>query len=441
MKKDGISFKQWCEENNKEFLLDMWDYDNNIVSPDAISKGTHNKFLFRCCDNKNHQSKAISLDKVTQQKTYGSRFFKCIECNSFSQWCIDNDRTDLLDRWDYELNDKKPTEVTYKSNLKYWFKCPCGKHESELSDIQYVTSGRNNTIPCKKCNSFAQWCIDNFGEDHLNKIWRKENKKSPWEVSFRSRYRATFQCLKNEKHIYQQTLSHYVDKPGSCAYCQKIKVHRNESVGFIYPETIDLWSDKNKKTPYDYSQQSSKKVWLKCKNNKHEDYYTVLYSAVNHNFRCPQCSKIKTNSELERKVFDYCSKQLGYDIVTENNCSISPINPITKSKMFYDNEIAVNNDKLIIEVHGEQHYKITGFHKMKSDHNFKTNGIESSPEDFFKDQQYRDKYKKDYAISHGYYYLEIPYWTEKDEKYKELIDNKIEEILSKQSNQKISQNN
>lgn len=44
--------------------------------------------------------------------------------------------------------------------------------------------------------------------------------------------------------------------------------------------------------------------------------------------------------------------------------------------------------------------------------------------------QYRDKLKKEYALSHGYEFLIIPYWTELDDFYKTLIDNKIAEILS-----------
>ena len=39
-------------------------------------------------------------------------------------------------------------------------------------------------------------------------------------------------------------------------------------------------------------------------------------------------------------------------------------------------------------------------------------------------------YKKQYALSQGYYYLEIPYWTESDESYKTLIDEKIKSILT-----------
>ena len=44
--------------------------------------------------------------------------------------------------------------------------------------------------------------------------------------------------------------------------------------------------------------------------------------------------------------------------------------------------------------------------------------------------QYKDDLKRNYAIEQGYHYLAIPYWTEKDQSYKQLIDNKIHEILS-----------
>ena len=46
---------------------------------------------------------------------------------SFKQWCEDSNRHDLLDRWDYELNDFGPDDVTYKSEKRIWFKCPTGR--------------------------------------------------------------------------------------------------------------------------------------------------------------------------------------------------------------------------------------------------------------------------------------------------------------------------
>ena len=53
-----------------------------------------------------------------------------------------------------------------------------------------------------------------------------------------------------------------------------------------------------------------------------------------------------------------------------------------------------------------------------------------TPEEEFNVRQEYDTYKKNYAIAHGYNYLVIPYWSEKDEKYKEIIDSKIEEIVT-----------
>ena len=51
-----------------------------------------------------------------------------------------------------------------------------------------------------------------------------------------------------------------------------------------------------------------------------------------------------------------------------------------------------------------------------------------SKEDALKERQWLDEYKKQYALSQGYYYLEIPYTAEKDDEYKQLIDDKINEI-------------
>lgn len=89
--------------------------------------------------------------------------------------------------------------------------------------------------------------------------------------------------------------------------------------------------------------------------------------------------------------------------------------------MPYDNEIL--ELKLIIEVNGEQHYKPTQFIKL----NAKRNGV--SIEEQFKERQYKDNYKKQYALSHGYSFLEIPYTSIDNDEYKKMIDDKINEII------------
>ena len=51
-------------------------------------------------------------------------------------------------------------------------------------------------------------------------------------------------------------------------------------------------------------------------------------------------------------------------------------------------------------------------------------------EELLAELQWRDEYKKQYALSQDYYYIAIPYWTEQDESYKTLIDQKIQSILT-----------
>lgn len=99
-------------------------------------------------------------------------------------------------------------------------------------------------------------------------------------------------------------------------------------------------------------------------------------------------------------------------------------NPKTSQQLPYDNEVFINeNAKLIIEVHGEQHYKINIWTKdmAKRKHIF--------PEEEFEYIKWKDQFKKEFALSQGYKYLEIPYWTDNNQtEWKTLIINKLEEL-------------
>ena len=87
-------------------------------------------------------------------------------------------------RWDYELNNCKPNEINCNTEKRYYFKCLRGIHKSETKQINIFTIGFNGTMNCKTCNSFAQWGIDNLGEDFLKKYWDYEkNKISPWKIA------------------------------------------------------------------------------------------------------------------------------------------------------------------------------------------------------------------------------------------------------------------
>ena len=217
---------------------------------------------------------------------------------SFYEWCINNNRKDLINRWDNELNEDM-NNVSYKSNKKYYFKCPNNKHESNQFILCDITSFKNKNVKCKKCSSFAQYIIDIYGEEYLNSIWSKENNDSPWDISYKSNKYFSFNCLNNSNHIYRKTLYHF-SNGSRCPYCSNHKVTKDNSLGVVFPEIKNIWSDKNIQTYFDYTPGSSACVFWKCENGLHEDYMRSIANSKTHKFKCPKCSNIN-GSKLRRK--------------------------------------------------------------------------------------------------------------------------------------------
>lgn len=279
-----------------------------------------------------------------------------INWKSFDTWCKENN-SNLLDLWDYDLNDKTPDIVSSCTNDEYYFKCPCGVHKSEKHRILTITRLTERIKPiCRACNSIAQHLIDKYGNNALSIYWDYEkNTEDPWQLAFGT-------------HI---------------------------------------------------------EVWIKCPNNKHDSYCRRIKDLITRDVGCPECAIEAETSSYQTKTYNYIQNTYGYEIKRERECSIIAINPITNYQLPYDNDVIIKDDHLIVEVHGEQHYnKNSGFIKLSA----KAHNISIDEE--FKRQQFRDEYKKQYALKNGYFYIVIPYWTFKDESYKTMIDTKIYEILS-----------
>jgi hypothetical protein len=342
---------------------------------------------------------------------------------SFEQWCIDNNRQDILNRWDYELNDLKPNEISWGTTKKYYFKCPRNLHKSELKNIGSFTHGQEGSMYCVVCNSFAQWGIDNIDENFLEKYWDwKLNGVNPWDISYGNPKKVYIKCQFKEYHGSYPIVCGSFISGDRCPYCASNgKVHPLDSLGTLFPEVLEIWSDKNKKTPYEYAPFSGLEVYWKCFEGKHEDYYRKIQTSNYCEFRCKECVRERDESFLQGKVRIYLNN-IGYETRHEKNCSIIAQNPKVKDKrgqMPYDNEIIIGNIHCLIEVHGLQHYKDSSgtFFSIKYD---------------FHKREVFDRYKRIFAKSKGYSYLEIPYWADdKDESYKKLINNKISEINNK----------
>lgn len=351
---------------------------------------------------------------------------------NFKIWCMENNRQDILNRWDYELNGCSPDSVNYSTNIKRWFKCPCGKHKSELKSINSFTNGHEGTMKCAGCNSFGQYLIDTYGENTINIYWGEKNDNNPWELAKKSMKKIWIKCADTSYHGEYQTTCTAFTTGYRCPYCtgKSGKVHKLDSLGQYIIDTYGkdflekIWSSKNNKTYYEYTPTSHKKVMWKCENNQHEDYMREVNNSNAYSFRCPQCIFETDNSNIQKTVRQYLIDN-NYEVLHEYNCSFMPKHPKTNYLLPYDNDVIIRiGDKerhLLIEVHGIQHYQL-----LREGHIW-LRGVQ--PQEYLHNRKIIDRYKRIKAINNKYYYLELSYLEIEHGDYKEKINNKINEIV------------
>lgn len=320
---------------------------------------------------------------------------------SFEQWCINNNRQDVLDRWDYELNDCKPSDIGYSTNKKYYFKCLRCLHISELKNINAFTSKQEGNINCKQCNSFAQWGIDNIDEGFLEKYWDYDkNKVNPYEVSYGTNKLAVYiKCqIKNYHESYKVSPSNFTVLNKRCSYCANRSIHYLDSLGHLFPQVLDIWSDKNKKSPYEYAPFSNKVVYWKCSEGTHKDYKRIISNSNIYNFRCPLCNQ----SKGEKRIEEYLIKN---NIKYNFQKAFSDLIGLKGGYLSYDFYLPKYN--LLIEYQGE-------FHDGNGNYYMKIN---------LEKQQEHDCRKKEYANNHNIKLLEI--WYYDFDRIEEILDSEV----------------
>lgn len=319
-----------------------------------------------------------------------------------------------------------------KNKRTYW-KCMCN---CEKQTIKYVNDYDLKTGLSKSCGclkhetnpykesfvSFADYNIEKLGSDFLEKYWDYEkNTYDPYEIAKSSNKLIWIRCQNNEKHgSYDITCGKFYSGR-RCPYCGNARLKKEDSFAYKYPEYVHLWSDKNILNPDQVFALAARKIWFRCPCGKHDDFKRRLVDSVNYEFRCPSCVSEMKESVIQHKTRLFL-ESLGYTINHEYACTILPKSPINNKPLPFDNE--VEDLKLIIEVHGEQHYNISGWNILSS------KSKRTSPTEEFENLKFRDSYKKEFALSNGYEYLEIPYWLFTDESYKHAINDKINYIVS-----------
>lgn len=346
---------------------------------------------------------------------------------------VDNDATltsRMIDYTNKIFENKwkaiRPVGRNYSGRILWEFQClNCGcvaiRTASNISQCTCDCQSRHHD---KYTMSFYDWCIKNNHEDWIA-LWDDDiNKFDIHEIGYGSTTKCWFRCNNyNINHHSEQyelcNLTSGCQKGIFCKQCSSVAQTGIDMHGNDFLEKY--WDyDLNEDSPWDVAKGSNKYIYLKCSDGVHKSHKTTANNANKYKYSCPYCVEEMKYSKLHTKVIDYL-KELGFDMLQEYDCNIVPINPNNNYKLPYD--IEVIDMKLIIEVNGEQHYSEKSlFIKLMASRN------NSTCEEALAHRLWLDNYKKQYALDCGYNYLVIPYWLEKNDEYKNVIINKINEI-------------
>lgn len=217
-----ISLYEWCTQNNRQDILDRFDYVKNQFLPKNVSIYSKLDMYLKCPEGI-HNSAAYQIATLAKHNSK----LECKYCNSFHRWCIVNDRHDLLERWDYDLNQIDPRDAARTSLSLYYFKCPRGLHESTPYKLNNLTKYSYGTAKCLTCNSFAQWGIDNIDKDFLNKYWDydKNININPWTIPYCARSTTVIyiKCQYDDSHESYKTFPSHFVSGSRCPECCRVR--------------------------------------------------------------------------------------------------------------------------------------------------------------------------------------------------------------------------
>ena len=301
-------------DEHKDVALE-WNYDRNGLShPSEFASNSHKKVWWIC-------SKGHEYEARIQSRTMGGG---CPYCsgkkvwpgfNDLVTWAKENERTYLIDEWDYKKNGKtRPENVTRGTHKKVWWICPKG--HSYQADIHNRSSKHSSGCPqctsdrisinlkaslLKKNGSLAQKCPDIAAEWD----YRRNGGLTPNDITYSGKQKYWWIC--NKGHSYKMELNHRTLMNCGCPYCSNNS--HNVLVGFNdlesqYPWVAEEWDyEKNYPiTPREVQAHANIKVWWKGKCN-HE--WRANIDNRTRGVGCPICAKEKQTSFPENALAYY----------------------------------------------------------------------------------------------------------------------------------------
>lgn len=260
-------------------VAQYFDEEMNQCSASEVFVKSGKKYWWRCDNELNHKYQMKPLNKVRNNQS-------CPICSGQQLLTGFNDLQtkypNIAKEWDYNLNKNKPSEYTYGSGYKAWWKCDkCGEsyqspinihirgHKCPYCSGQKVLSGKNDLA------TLFPDIADEYSENNelpASKISAQTHKKVKWVCSH---------C--NQEYLASPHHRTSNDKTG-CPYCKRQskgecevkKILKKYNITYKEQECFDdLRSEAGRPLRYDFTIYKDN-IWIGTIEFNGEQHYKPI---------------------------------------------------------------------------------------------------------------------------------------------------------------------
>lgn len=260
-------------------LISEWDYDKNMICPDAISSGSNKKVWWICSNGHSYVAQIIS-------RTRGRG---CPVCAGKIVVAGTNDLAtgypELISEWDYERNTLLPSQVTSGSNKKIWWICKQG--HSWQTSVKYRTAGCGCLVCARNKPSPKRIQLQQVFEEYpiLQQQYDYETNQNVKDITAQTKL--WWKCQNG--HTWRATISNRKRGCG-CPYCKNKLATPERNLAVCFPDRLEFWDwVKNSISPYELLPNSEIYVYWKCKQG-HEWEMSVNSATDREKMSCPYCA-------------------------------------------------------------------------------------------------------------------------------------------------------
>lgn len=218
------TLKQWCIENQELELLKFYENAKNIKNSDEISYSSPKEVNWKCpvCKIEWKQSPNKMMHRKEKDCAYCTHKKPSYFYNLKTEYLL------LAEEWDYDKNQKSPTEYLPKSKESVHWKCKNGHMwKSRIGDrVRTIQNSKNNSRPiCPYCNHERASNVYNLVTEYpdIARQWNyvKNGSLKPIDCHPKGNQRVWWTCDYNSKHIWKDRIANRTLLHRGCKFCNR----------------------------------------------------------------------------------------------------------------------------------------------------------------------------------------------------------------------------